>query len=97
MYLAICILSYSIPVIGRSSIVLNLPIIIILPMVIESTCKDRMVSHKKIRFGALSVTNNQLIICAVTYFFLVLYIYLFQYLFVDGIAGYTFIWNNYLW
>lgn len=95
--LVISLLSYSVPVIGRALIGFNLPILILLPMVIERFQMEAM-SEKDysiyISFGrkTLKVYYRFMKMVMIVYFVFAYILYLSEYMGIDKIDNFKFLW-----
>lgn len=101
---AIGLLAYSVPVIGRALTVLNFPLLIYVPYMTEhykkasvlpanlNTDACRLYSKRKIKRIYIVLISILLVYLLVMYV-----VYLQSYLELDKINNFTFIWENYLW
>ena len=106
VHILISILSYSVPVIGRALTVLSFPYLIFYPYVTEKyrkasyvECNENNDAAKGVRYER--VTMKRLYYCAIllaaVYFVGMALIYFAQYIELDGLDNFRFIWENYLW
>lgn len=104
MTLLISLLAYSVPVIGRGTIVLNLPLIIILPLLLNKCNEERLLMGKRKEYRDLNLSCTcgmaklrQVYLlayaCIAIYLILSMGIYLNEYFYLDGINFYSFIWD----
>lgn len=104
MTLLISLLAYSVPVIGRGTIVLNLPLIIILPLLLNKCNEERLLMGKRKEYRDLNLSctcgmaklrqvYKLAYACIVIFMILSLGLYLNEYFYLDGINFYSFIWD----
>lgn len=91
----VSIMGYSVPVLSRATTIFHMPLVIIIPYVLEEyrkrTCQRGFV-HNSMR--NVKLTGQQLLeIFIILYFVLLLFLYLRDYPALDGIATYKFIWE----
>lgn len=102
----ISLLAYSIQVIGRATIVLNMPLVLVLPLMFERYKEQRAIS---MHYGYTSsiiiastegtyvkTVNRYAIACIVltVYLAVALIVYLSGYFYLDGINNFSFIWQR---
>ncbi len=95
---SISLLSYSVPVIGRGLIVINMPIIVILPVAMRLYWRNKLLygyNSLSIGIGKIRVKVSyafiQLLI--VMWSIISMIIYLSEYMPIDGIDNYRFVWG----
>ena len=101
----ISILAYSIQVIGRATIVLNMPFVLVLPLMFERYKEQRAICmHRGSTSSTVIATtegtcvktvNKYAIVCIVltAYLAVALMVYLSGYFYLDGINNFSFIWQ----
>lgn len=100
--IAISILGYSIPVIGRALVSTNMPLVIILPIALQKYRDDMIINRVDrsaiIRFRvfkhAFAIPYSIVVLIFVLYFIVSFFIYLDGYMSLDGIDNFRFIWNT---
>lgn len=96
--LMISILSYSVPVIGRGLIVLNMPVLIILPMgfqmyrisSMQCNAADLTIGFKRIR---VKISFRTIKALCIVWGIVSMILYLSEYMPVDGIDNFKFVWS----
>lgn len=95
MALLISFVSYSITIVGRGLMTLNMPIVLLLPICIESYRKNYLITCEKFY---IKFFNKKFIVSAyllrflfIIYLLFSYFMYLKEYLLLDGIANYKFI------
>lgn len=96
--LVISLLSYSVPVIGRAMIGLNLPVLVLLPMAIESFHIEAMktgIHYVYVSIGRKTVRFSYRFMkwVMIAYFIFAYYLYLSEYVGIDMIDNFKFIWT----
>ena len=96
--LVISLLSYSVPVIGRAMIGLNLPVLVLLPLAIESFHFEAMktgIHDVYVSIGRKTVKFSYRFMkwVMIVYFIFAFYLYLSEYVGSDMIDNFKFIWT----
>lgn len=93
--LLVSFVSYSITIVGRGLMTLNMPIVILLPIYIESYRKNYLLTCEKFYFKAFKkkfiVSGYFLKFVFIVYLIFSYYMYLKEYLILDGLVNYKFI------
>lgn len=95
--LAISIMSYRVEMIGRALSTFSIPMIILLPKLLED-CRKTIITHRqKINIYLLnfcvSISCKLILMAVIMYMIFSFYLYLSSYLYLDGIDNFHFIWS----